>query len=219
MSVNPCMFNPYMNFFMPMNYFQIFPMPLQNSILQQADYYIPKLEDSLVISEGKNTESSKSVSAETEIQEAKNTEKKKEKIIIKGVEYNKKNGEALAQRVLAGLPAKASEPLCAKYVKEAVRDTGLGDYVNGNGEYCKYIFRANPNFKEVRLKGDELSKLPAGCIIVYDAYEPCTDKNGKTENIGEDGHVLITLGNGKGCSDRLEDDILKSDRLYTFIPV
>lgn len=204
---------------MPMDYFQMFQMPLQRSIWQQADNYIPKLEDSLVISEGKKTESSKSVSTETEIQEAKNTEKKKEKIIIKGVEYNQKSGEALAQRALDGLPAKTSEPLCAKYVKEAVRDTGLGPYINGNGEYCKYIFRANPNFKEVHLKADELAELPAGCIIVYDAYEPCTDKKGKTKKICEDGHVLITLGNGKGCSDRIEDDILKSDRLYTFIPV
>ncbi|MFQ8626031.1 MAG: hypothetical protein ACLSA2_05960 [Candidatus Gastranaerophilaceae bacterium] len=48
-----------------------------------------------------------------------------------------------------------------KYVKEAVRDTGLGDYVNGNGEYCKYIFRANPNFKEVRQKMNFPNFLPA----------------------------------------------------------
>lgn len=66
---NPCMCNPFMNFYMPvnfmsynnfgainffspLNYFQMFQMPANNSIWQQAEYNIPKLEDSLVISEG-----------------------------------------------------------------------------------------------------------------------------------------------------------------------
>ena len=84
----------------------MFQMPASNSIWQQAEYNIPKLEDSLVISEGNKKESinvntrvsvqqksvkrkerSKTVSAETNVQEAKNTKAGEDKIIVKGVGY------------------------------------------------------------------------------------------------------------------------------------
>lgn len=240
----PCMCNPFMNFYMPVNFMpynnlwavnffnplNYFQIPASNSIWQQAEYNIPKLEDSLVISEAnkkestnvntnvsvlsKNVnkeESSKTVSAETKVQEAKNTKVDEDKIIIKGIEYNKKNGEKLAQRVLDGLPANKTKPLCAKYVKEAIRDVGLGPYINGDGYYCQYILRANPNFKEINVKGKELSSLPAGCVIVYDkgdaGYSP------------EYGHVEITLGDGRACSYIITNHIKPSDNAHVFIPV
>ena len=244
---NPCMCNPFMNFYMPvnfisynnfgalnffspLNYFQMFQMPASNSIWQQAEYNIPKLEDSLVISEGNKKESinvntrvsvqqksvkrkerSKTVSAETNVQEAKNTKAAEDKIIIKGVEYNKKNGEKLAQRVLDGLPANRTEPLCAKYVKEAIRDVGLGPYIQGDGYYCQYILRANPNFEEIKVKGNELSSLPAGCIIVYD--------KGDGGYSTDSGHVEITLGDGRACSDIITNNIEQSDNTHVFVPV
>ena len=97
--------------------------------------------------------------------------------------------------------------------------SGFGPYIDGNGEYCKYILRANDNFKEVKVKADELASLPKGSVIVYDANEICKNEKGETKRICEDGHVTVALGNGKACSDELEDEILKTDRSYVFIPV
>ena len=133
--------------------------------------------------------------------------------------YNKAKGEKLAQKIVENLPTDRDpeNPLCAKYVKEAVQECGLGEYINGNGEYCKNIFRANPNFKEIKSKN--FSKLPAGSVVVYDAFDKVTYPDGSTGKVGEDGHVLIALGDGRGCSDILEDQIGYSKNAYSFIPV
>ncbi len=140
------------------------------------------------------------------IKETQNSE------LLYGAKYNKNKGEILAANVLEGLPTNRDpyNPLCARYVKNAIVKSGLGPYINGNGEYCKYILRANPNFKEVNVPGKELSKLPAGCIIVYDKFDG---------GYGKDGHVEITLGDGRACSDIINNEISESDRAYTFIPV
>lgn len=184
------------NFFMPAVPFQSFQTLRTDSIWNQANYACPKLSDSLVI-RGKSVDTLTKEETEASIK-------------INGIEYNKKNGERLAQRVLDGLPEQRNYPLCARYVKEAIRDIGLGAYVNGNGEYCKYILRANPNFKETKISGKNLSKLPAGCIIVYDKYDGGYSK---------DGHVEITLGDGRACSDVITEKIEPSDNAYVFIPV
>ena len=133
--------------------------------------------------------------------------------------YNKAKGQKLAQTIVENLPTDRDpdNPLCARYVKNAVQDCGLGEYVNGNGEYCKNIFRANPNFKEI--KSNDFSKLPAGSIVVYDAFDKVTYPNGSTGKVGKDGHVLVALGDGRGCSDIMEDQIGYSKNAYTFIPV
>lgn len=135
--------------------------------------------------------------------------------------YNALKGEILANNVVAGLPTDRDpdNPLCARYVKTAMVNSGLGPYINGNGEFCKYILRANPNFSEVKVKGEELNSLPKGSVVVYDANEQCTDQYGQTRTIGKDGHVTVALGDGKACSDIMEDEILKTDRAYVFIPV
>lgn len=133
--------------------------------------------------------------------------------------YNKVNGEKLAEKIVANLPNNRDpeHPLCAKYVKEAVEDCGLGEYIKGNGAHCKYVFRANPNFKEIKSK--DFSTLPAGSVIVYQADDKVTFKDGSTGTVGENGHVTIALGDGRACSDIIEDEIAYSSRANTFIPV
>ena len=175
-----------MNFFMPVNCMTIFPfqsfqLNSQNSIWQtQKEQEVPKLIDSLVINRVKNDSSVETLNKE----ETENISR----IKINGIEYNAQKGQALADRILAGLP----------------------EYINGNGEYCKYILRTNPNFKETKIKGDNLKNLPAGCIIVYDKYD---------SGYGKDGHVEITLGDGRACSDVITEKIEESKHAYVFIPV
>lgn len=139
-------------------------------------------------------------------------------VLYHGVKYNSKKGESLAKNVLAGLPQKREKALCARFVKNAVVKSGLGPYIDGNGEYCKYIFKANDNFKQISAKGLDFSTLPKGAVVTYDAGTKVSNSQ-KTWNIGEDGHVLISLGNGKGCSDIIDEEIPRSDRAYVFIPV
>lgn len=134
--------------------------------------------------------------------------------------YNRAKGERLVQNALKGLPQKPpKEPLCAKYVKTAVVNSGLGNYVYGNGEEAKYMFRNNPNFKEYTAKGKDLKHLPAGAVVVYDANERVSDTNGNEKRIGKFGHVLFAKGDGTGISDRKENFIPVTDNAYVFIPV
>jgi len=140
---------------------------------------------------------------------------------IFGAKYNEQKGKTLAKNIIEGLPDVPPEnpPLCARYVKKAIQKSGLGPYVNGDGEYCKYILRANPNFQQVNVKGKDFDKLPEGTAIVYDANDKYTDDNGGTHKVSKYGHVLIVLKGGKAASDRMHDYIPKSDRAYVFIPV
>lgn len=142
--------------------------------------------------------------------------------LVFGVPYNKQKGETLARNVVSILPKDRDPeyPLCARYVKLATAKSGLGPYVYGpNGAGCKNVYRANPNFKEVKVKGEDFDKLPAGSVVVYDAFDNVTNKKGENLQFDEDGHVLVALGDGRGCSDIIEDEILQSDNAYTFIPV
>ena len=189
------MFNPFinmMNMFMPTNNFYGYNIPINNIWQTQTNLFSSNLNNSIFQINNKQNR-----------------------------QYNSLKGEILAQNVVAGLPTDRApnNPLCARYVKNAIVNSGLGPYINGNGEFCKYILRANSNFQETKVKGEELNDLPKGSVIVYDANETCTNQNGEEKQIGENGHVTVALGNGKACSDIMEDEILKTDRAYVFIPV
>lgn len=189
-----------MNYFRPTNVFQNYFRP--TNYYPRQYYYAPQ-----------------SVQTVQTLQQAASTSQTQNTELIFGAPYNKQKGELLAKNIVDILPQNREQPLCAKYVKMAVEKSGLGPYVLGNGEACKNIFRANPNFKEVKVKGKDFENLPKGSIIVYDAGTKVKYKNGNETKIGADGHVLITIGNGKGCSDVIENEILQSDNAYTFIPI
>ncbi|MBO6087695.1 hypothetical protein J6P92_05030 [bacterium] len=133
--------------------------------------------------------------------------------------YNKAKGDILVRNALAGLPNyEENPPMCAKYVKNAIVKSGLGEYVKGTGEDAKYMLRKNANFKEVKVKAKDMPKMPKGTIFVYDAYEPVKYADGSTGEICEYGHVTFKYTSEKSISDRIEDLPL-SDHAYAFIPV
>lgn len=133
--------------------------------------------------------------------------------------YHKGKADLLLKNVKEGLPeVKPVPPLCARYVKNAIVKSGLGEYINGNGEQSKYMLRNNLNFKEVSINNKkDLQKLPNGAVVVYDSNTPVSYKDGSTKVIGEDGHVGFKENN-KIISDRIEELPLTS-RAYAFIPV
>ena len=133
--------------------------------------------------------------------------------------YNKAKADILVNNALAGLPLhEENPPMCAKYVKNAIVRSGLGVYVNGNGEDTKYMLRNNANFKEVKVLAKDMSKMPKGTIFVYDANEPVAYADGTSGIIGRNGHVTFKYTNNKSVSDRIEDLPL-SNHAYAFIPV
>lgn len=135
--------------------------------------------------------------------------------------YNQAKGETLVQNAIAGLPEENPDPpMCARYVKNAVVNSGLGRYIYGNGEDSKYMFRGNMNFLEIPVTGEQLQKLPAGSPIVYDAGTPVYYSDGSEGQVGEFGHVMFAKGDGKtGISDRPEEIPMADSGVYAFIPV
>lgn len=122
---------------------------------------------------------------------------------------SKIKGRILYQNALAGLPAESpNPPLCARYVKNAIVNSGLGVYEYGNGEQTKYMLRKNPNFREVKVRGEDLKYLPEGTVITYDAYD---------SGVGPDGHVVVKGQGEYAISDRFENFIIPSDNAHTFI--
>lgn len=216
--MNAFMFNAFnpLNFYRPVNFFRPlnFSMPqfsIFNSTYNNAgifnNFYSNPFQNSGSSIKSPNASQETNIKTQFVKTEAQNNDN-----LVFGVKYNASKGQALADAVVEGLPKNRDpqNPLCARYVKFALEKTGLSPYINGNGEYCKYILRANSNFKEVNIKGEDFSKLPVGSVIVYDANDA---------GYGKNGHVMVTLGDGRGCSDIIEDEIPQSDNAYTFIPV
>jgi len=100
---------------------------------------------------------------------------------------------------------------CAKYVKNAIKKSGLGAYEFGHAYAVADTLGRNNNFKEINVSGKDLKNLPAGCVIVYNKGDAGYNKSY--------GHVEITLGNGKAASDFVNRNIKSSDKARVFVPV
>lgn len=85
---------------------------------------------------------------------------------------------------------------CCRFVKRALEDIALMPYQWVNACDMKAKFRADKNFGEIDLnKIKDATKLPAGCILVYDKNDGYSS---------EYGHIAVTLGDGRTASDLIE---------------
>lgn len=82
---------------------------------------------------------------------------------------------------------------CCRYVKNAIKKSGLGEYVSGNACDMVSIMRNNKKFKEINPAGVNVKNLPAGCVLVYGRSVA-----GYSSKYG---HVEISTGDGKCVSD------------------
>lgn len=124
--------------------------------------------------------------------------------------YNKEKGKKLAQETIDGLKY-AQKGYCARAVKTGIEKAGLGSYQSGDAYQMPSILRQNANFKEVKVKSEDLDKLPAGCIICY--------APGDCNYDSRFGHVETTDGNGNAISFFVNNNIKKSDNVRVFVPV
>ncbi|MBQ7764083.1 CHAP domain-containing protein [bacterium] len=122
-------------------------------------------------------------------------------------EYNKNRGEKLANIALKN--SVGWTEYCAKYVKKAIKEAGLGDCGAGHAYQMSNILANNPNFKKLSSNNVNVKELPAGCVLVYDKGAQGYSK--------EYGHVEITTGDGRGVSDGITQNLRKPSAI--FIPV
>lgn len=122
-------------------------------------------------------------------------------------EYNSSAGEKLARYALSHSNGFTGN--CAKFVKKAIANTGLGAYKSGHAYQMPSILRNNPHFKEVSPSSVNVKELPAGCIIVFD--------RGMYDYSNKYGHVEITTGDGRGVSDGITKNLQQPSAI--FVPV
>ena len=123
-------------------------------------------------------------------------------------DYNAFKGERLARIALNNSVGWTG--YCATYVKKDIQAAGLGSYKLGDAYKMPKILRNNPNFKEISTNGVDVSKLPAGCVLVYGK-----GVEGYSDNYG---HTEITLGDGRAASDGITKNLHKKPS-NIFIPV
>ncbi len=122
-------------------------------------------------------------------------------------EYDSKAGEKLVKTALRDSIGFNGE--CARYVKRAIQKSGLGEYKMGHAYQMTGILRKNKNFKEISSNTD-VSKLPSGCIIVYN--------KGSQGYSSQYGHVEITTGDGRAVSDGITKKLYKKPDAI-FVPI
>lgn len=124
--------------------------------------------------------------------------------------YNPQKGIKLANEAIAGLKT-AQSGYCARAVKTAICDAGLGSYQSGHAYQCPDILSRNPNFKEVKVKGSDLEKLPAGCILAYNRGDA-----GYSQDYG---HIEIKGQGNQAIHFTVNNNIKESDNVRVFVPV
>lgn len=100
---------------------------------------------------------------------------------------------------------------CYGGVKDSLLKAGLTkSRLSGDPAYlARDLLRKNKNFKEVKIDKEDLTKLPPGCVIVW---QPYMGKNKENKDVWhESGHIAITLGkiehNGKIVAGEASDHI------------
>lgn len=133
------------------------------------------------------------------------TNKNKTTFSMKG--YDANAGERLAKIALRNKIGWKSQ--CAKYVKNAIVQAGLGKYEYGHGYQMASIMRRNKNFKEISPTEYNVNSLPAGCVLVFDRGAQGYNK--------KYGHVEITTGDGRAVSDGITRNLRQPSAV--FVPV
>ena len=127
---------------------------------------------------------------------------------LKIIGYSLEAGERLAKTALK--KAVGWTGYCAIYVKNAIKEAGLGASGSGHAFQMVKILRKNCNFRELSSYQIDVNKLPAGCILVYG--------KGVGGYSSQYGHVEITTGDGRAVSDGITRSVHKKPTAI-FVPV
>ncbi|MBX7148959.1 hypothetical protein K1X76_07720 [bacterium] len=118
-------------------------------------------------------------------------------------------GDKLAFAATTVATDMSSKGKCYRGVKSALYQMGIN--LKGYAAYqAKDQLLASPKFKTLDVAAEDLNKLPAGSIVVW-------DKSPQKPY----GHISIALGNGQEASDHIQNQITNGNKYggYTvFIP-
>ncbi len=119
--------------------------------------------------------------------------------------YNEKLGERFAKIAYNNAQEMNTSGYCARGVRTAMEKTGIADgFKVESAKDADQILNHHKDFKPVAVNYNDLTKLPAGCIIVWEA------SNGHPH-----GHIAVTLGNGQEASDKQRNLIRREGVKYT----
>ena len=127
-----------------------------------------------------------------------------------GLKYSSEKGQKLAQEIRSH--AVGFTGYCSRYVSNALSRSGLGNERAASAHMMDTKLENNNNFKEIKINSQaDLKKLPAGCIIVYEA--------GAARYNAKHGHIEVSLGNGTAASDGVTRNVRYSENMSVFVPV
>lgn len=119
--------------------------------------------------------------------------------------YNSKLGERFAKIAYNNAREINSSGKCAKGVRTALEKTGISDgFQVASAKDADTLLNNHKDFKKVDVNYNDLKKLPAGCIIVWEASEG-----------HQHGHIAVTLGNGQEASDKIRSIVRREGVKYT----
>ncbi len=194
------------NWFMPNLAFQNFLMPMCNMSFNWFNPFNISQMSMPTIFPTFNTYPDYSINTDYFVKSKKKIDFKKDNLKLDG--YNAFKGEKLAKTALNNSVGWTG--YCATYVKNAIQNSNLGLYQQGHAYQMSNILRNNGNFKEISPDGIDVSKLPAGCVLVYG--------KGKSGYSNLYGHTEITTGDGRAVSDGITKNLHKKPSAI-FIPV
>lgn len=111
--------------------------------------------------------------------------------------YSSKQGSAIAKSAL-GVIQQGNVPThyCYRAVKNALKPFGK-NLTGGSAYMAADQLAKDPAFKEITgVSREDLRKLPAGAVVVYDKIPNYTGKNSACNH----GHISIALGDGREAS-------------------
>lgn len=128
--------------------------------------------------------------------------------------YDEDKGEMIADIAENMAKDMNSDGWCATGVKKALVKAGIMEkYIKGDAYTVAGMLEGNDNFEEIYdVDKDDLADLPAGTVVVWGRSK---DK--------KNGHVSISLGDGREASDKVRNQITDKNNKFSscrvFIPV
>jgi hypothetical protein len=99
---------------------------------------------------------------------------------------------------------------CYHYVKQGLAAEGIN--LDGRQAYkAAPQLARDPHFREVKIPRDDLERLPAGAVVVW-------NRNPKAGHLS--GHISVAMGDGNEVSDRIRPQVTNYRSQYrVFLPV
>jgi len=126
-----------------------------------------------------------------------------------GIKYSANAGHNLAKSMASN--SVGFTGYCAKYVRQGLQKTHMFNGSTNAAADMGSVLAKNKKFQEVSPSSVNLKALPAGCVLVY--------ARGAAGYSSKYGHIEVTLGDSRACSDGVTNNIRSTQGMRVFIPV